>query len=247
ALMRMRRRRGVLGKALAVTAGVMLIRKAATGRSRVYTAIGVSSASLEEGAGINIETDVTIKRSREELYQFWSDITNLPLVMRHLDSVELRPDGTSHWKAKGPRDVGVEWDAEPINSAPNEFIAWKSLPGSQIENSGSVRFRDAGDDGTEVHVKLRYVPPGMEVGFALAKVMNPVTEAQVAEDLRRFKHLMETETDVTTEGQRGTETRRNREPGYQRPESEAALPETGVPSETQVGNPGVSTYAERTR
>lgn len=189
------------GRAAAATSGMMLLTRAATGHSKVYQALGVSSASLAEGGGIDIDASVTIMRPREELYEFWRDVTNLPLFMRHLASVEDVGNGVTHWKAHGPRGIPAEWDAELINEERNEFLAWQSMPGSQIENAGSVHFKDAGDKGTEVLLNMRYRPHAPIPGFVLAKVLNPLTEADIVADLRRLKHVMETGVDITTEGQ----------------------------------------------
>lgn len=195
ALGMMTRPKSSIGKALAATTGAVLLRRAATGRSRVYQATGISSASLKEGAGIDIESAITIMRPREELFEFWRDLSNLPLVMRHITSVEVRGDGTSRWVAEGPRGMRVEWDTRIINEERPEFIAWESLPGSDIDHAGSVHFTEAGEMGTELHLKMRYVPRGMELGFAVAKMLNPITVSQVHEDLRRFKHTVETGVD----------------------------------------------------
>lgn len=176
---------------LAAATGALMITRAFSGHSRVYQVTGVSSESLDAGAGINIETAITIDRPRSELYRYWSDLRNLPTIMRHLRSVEPLGEGRSHWTAVGPRGMVVSWDAEIINEQSGSFIAWRSMPGSDIENSGSVHFRDAGDKGTELHVKMRYVPKGMGIGFGVAKVLNPVSQAEVEEDLRRFKRAME--------------------------------------------------------
>ena len=42
---------------------------------------------------------------------FWRNFQNLPRFMRHLESVEDLGDGRSHWVAKGPAGMAVEWDA----------------------------------------------------------------------------------------------------------------------------------------
>jgi len=199
-LIRLGKRHG-MGKAAAMTSGIMLLTRAATGHSKMYEALGVSSAALGEGAGINLDVSITIMRPAEEIYEFWSEVTNLPLFMRHLESVEDLGGGVTHWKARGPRSVAVEWDAQLINEEYGEFLAWQSLPGSEIDNAGSVRFKDAGDKGTEVHLNMRYRPKGLATGFAIAKFIHPVTEAEVLADLRRLKHVMETGIDITTEGQ----------------------------------------------
>lgn len=197
------RRHSSIGRALTFTGGAMLLARAATGHSRVYEAIGISTAPLIEGGGLNIEGAVTIDRPRGELYRFWSDPTNLPMVMRHVESVTAR-DGVTHWVVRGPRNMKLEWDAAIMNEEPNERIAWHSVEGSPVEQAGSVQFFDAGDAGTEVRVKLRYKPPAGFAGFLAARVLNPITEAEVEEDLRRFKHAMETNTGIAAEPRTGT-------------------------------------------
>lgn len=43
----------------------------------------------------------------------------------------------------------------------NEFISWASAEGSDVDNSGFVRFTKAPSDrGTEVKVVMEYNPPG---------------------------------------------------------------------------------------
>lgn len=199
-LIRVGRRHG-MGKAAAATSGLMLLTRAVTGHSKMYEALGVSSAALGEGAGINLDVSITIMRPAEEIYEFWSEVTNLPLFMRHLESVEDLGGGVTRWKARGPGKLSVEWDAQLINEEYGEFLAWQSLPGSEIDNAGSVHFSDAGSSGTEVRVNMRYRPKGLATGFAIAKFMNPVTEAEVLADLRRLKHVMETGIDLSAEGQ----------------------------------------------
>src|SRR4051812_15648061 len=119
-----------------------------------------SHAALEKCSMPNVKKSVTIMLPRQQVYQFWRDFSNLPRFMQHLEAVEER-GGRSHWVAKGPAGKTVEWDAEIVEEVPGEQISWKSLPGSDVENSGLVRFFDApADRGTEIVVDLRYDPPG---------------------------------------------------------------------------------------
>ena len=151
---------------------------------------------------IRVDKVVAIDRSPEELYRFWRDFENLPRFMRHLESVRGIGQTRSHWVAKGPGGTSVEWDAEVVDDRPGEIISWRSLPGADIENSGSVRFERApGGRGTFVRVKMQYHPPGGIFGASLAKLLGEEPEIQVQRDLYRFKQVMETGQVVTTEGQ----------------------------------------------
>jgi len=151
---------------------------------------------------IRLNQSITINRSAEELYRFWRELTNLPRFMYHLESVQVTGNKRSHWVAKAPAGMKVEWDAEITEERPNELIAWRSVGRTEVENSGSVRFERApGGRGTVVRVEIRYRPPIGGIAPAIAKLFGEEPEQQVAEDLRRFKQLMEAGEILTTEGQ----------------------------------------------
>jgi uncharacterized membrane protein len=136
---------------------------------------------------------ITIARVPEEVYRFWRDLRNLPRFMAHLASIEPTDELCSRWTAIGPGGVKVEWDAEIVEDRFGEAIAWRSLPGADVDNSGVVRFVPApGGRGTEIHVKLRYAAPGGRVGRAIAKLLGREPEQQVHGDLRRLKQVLET-------------------------------------------------------
>ena len=148
--------------------------------------------SPQTSGGVHVIQSLTVKRPRHEVYGFWHNFENLPRFMAHLESVQVLDNNRSHWKAKGPAGTTVEWDAETLEDRPNELIAWRSLPDASIPNLGTVRFTDApGDRGTEIHVELRYQPPGGKLGSLIAKLFGEEPEQQVKGDLRRFKQVME--------------------------------------------------------
>lgn len=155
---------------------------------------------------MRVKAAVTIGRSPDDLYQYWRDFENLPDVMTHLQSVELLDEGRSKWTTSAP--VGtVSWEAEIVEDAPGNVIAWRSLPGSRVETTGEVRFKPAPRDrGTELHVLLHYHAPGGPLGTAIAKVFGEDPVQQVKDDLRRFKQAMETGQVVRSQGApRGTD------------------------------------------
>jgi uncharacterized membrane protein len=150
-----------------------------------------TSASAAQGKA-HVARAITIRKSPKEIYAFWRNFENLPQFMYHLESVQVRGSGLSHWTAKAPGGTTVEWDAETVEDVPNERIAWRSLPESDITNSGSVEFRPApGSRGTEVHVQIHYDPPAGKLGQLVAKLFGEEPEQQVADDLRRLKQVLE--------------------------------------------------------
>jgi uncharacterized membrane protein len=136
---------------------------------------------------------ITVNRPPEEVYAFWRRFENLPRFMYHLQSVTDLGNGRTHWVARAPRDKTVEWDAELVEDRPGSLIAWRSSgEKDDVKNRGSVRFDKApGDRGTEIRVELDYEPPAGKAGAVFAKVFDKDAEEELADDLRRFKQVME--------------------------------------------------------
>ena len=196
-------RRDWAGLALVVAGGGMAVR-GVTGYCPVYGSLQVSTAAGDsrETSGVHVEKAITIDKSPEELYAFWRDFENHALISDYLASVKVTGPATSHWIAKGPANRPLEWDAEVINDRPNELIAWRTLPGADIEHAGSVRFHPApGDRGTEVHVTMQYYPPAGTLGAGVALLFHREPSIQVADMLKRLKRLMETGDIVKVDGQ----------------------------------------------
>jgi uncharacterized membrane protein len=157
-------------------------------------------ASAEKGT-TQVRNSLIINRAPEELYGYWHDFENLPNIMRHLESVSVKGERRSHWVAKAPAGTTVEWDAEVTEDRPNELIAWRSLEGSDVNNSGSVRFEPApGNRGTIVRVELNYTPPGGALGSLVAKLFGEEPGQQAQEALRCFKQIMETGEVAVSDG-----------------------------------------------
>lgn len=189
------------GGTLIAMVGGDLIYCGTTGYSPLHRALGITpleeslgkSVSIPYQYGIRVDKSITVDKPREEVFAFWRNLENLPRFMQHLHSVTTLDDKRSHWIVRGPSSKIVEWDAEIINEKPNELIAWRSIPGSDLDCAGSVHFKTApGGRGTEVLLELQYAPPGGAIGAAIAKLMGENPAKQIKEDLRRFKQLLET-------------------------------------------------------
>ena len=175
---------------------------AVAGGGLVYRGVTTGQETTEMNQSIKVEKTVTINKSPEELYRLWHNFENLPTFMKHLKSVKVYDEKRSHWIANAPLGNSVEWDAEIINDQENSLIAWASVEGADIDNSGFVRFQPApGGRGTEVKVVMEYNPPGGVIGATVAKLFGEEPEQQIGDDLRRFKQLMEAGEIATTEGQ----------------------------------------------
>lgn len=148
-----------------------------------------------------VKAVTTVRRPPDVVYRRWRDFTSLPEFMYHLRSVRPAGDGRTHWVARGPAGRTVEWDAEVVRDEPGAVIAWRSVGATVVPNSGSVRFAAApGGVATEVTVEMEYVPPGGRPGALLAKLFGEEPAQQVADDLRRFKQVLEVGEVVRSDG-----------------------------------------------
>lgn len=194
-------RGSLLARIALVATGAPLIWRGLTGHSRVNEMLGRDTARGTRSP-LRCHVTMTVQQSRDEVYRRWRRFDEFPRFMKHV--AEVRDEGeTSHWVAPLPGGMGsIEWDAELKIDEPGERIAWSSKPGSVVDNAGEIRFEDApGGRGTEIHATIWYRVPQGDVGRIAAKLLDPVFEQMVEEDIRRFKNLVEADEMPTTEGQ----------------------------------------------
>lgn len=155
--------------------------------------LGALAARRQGPYLLSVKKAITVNRSREEVYAFWHDFSNLPKFMKHLESVQVMSERRSHWKTRAPFGRSVEWDAAIVDDRVNELIAWRALMNADVDNEGSVSFAPApGNRGTEVRVELLYNLPGGPIGKTIASLFGESPDQQVYDDLRAFKQIIET-------------------------------------------------------
>jgi uncharacterized membrane protein len=179
---------------MAAVAGVAALDVYASRRLRGIPALPEQAVLVNETVIINADPAT--------VYDFWSQFENLPRFMRHLERVTRIDDRTSHWVARGPAGTHVEWDSEIVFDQPNRRIAWRTLPGSQIDHEGSVSFETApAGRGTQLCVQMCYVPPLGPGAVPIARLLGEEPKVQINDDLRRLKQLIETGEIASTDGQ----------------------------------------------
>lgn len=159
-------------------------------------------AELRPSSTYKAHASFAINCSPTEAYRFWHDFENLPRFMRHVDSVRDMGNNRLEWTVLGPMEAKLRWTAQIVEDRENSRIAWRSLPGSQIQNKGSIEFHPGTDErGTLVSATIEYLQPAGSVGKALISMLGKDPQFTVREDLRRFKSLLETNEVPTTLGQ----------------------------------------------
>ena len=180
------RRRGVLGSALNALGFSALTRGLTNIESKRLIGVGDGRHAVE------IQKTISINAPIERVFEFWSHPENFPQFMSHVREVEDLGDARYRWKVDGPAGVPVEWEAVVTQIAPKEVLAWKSVEGSTVEQSGVTRFRQNADGSTRLDIKMSYNPPAGYVGHTVAELFGRDPKSEMDDDLMRMKTFLET-------------------------------------------------------
>jgi uncharacterized membrane protein len=175
-------RGGVKGVALCALGGALVAR--ATANEEL--------SDVLRSHGILVEKTIVVNAPVEQVFAYWRDLQNLPQWMSHVREVRALGEDRFHWVVDGPGGMPVEWDAELLHYVDNREMTWHSVGDSQVEHVGRVRFEDAGEGATRIHVQMRYTPPGGVVGHAVAKAFGSDPKSEMDDDLARMKVAIET-------------------------------------------------------
>ena len=147
---------------------------------------------------VDIQKTLRIEAPVDRVYRFWRDYANFPLFLSSVRRVEDLGRGRSRWTLAAPDGLPVQWEAVITMEEPGELLAWRSRPGSALENAGAVRFSREGS-GTRLDLRFCYDPSGTDAG--VAGLFGPDPRARLNEDLGRLKALLESEERREARGQ----------------------------------------------
>ena len=171
--------------------GGYLLYRAISGKCPISKAIREGGRD-HRPSNINVRTQVTVNSPREEVYAFWRRLENLPLFMKHIESVDELSDTVSAWKVRIPGGLGdIRWEADIVRDIENTEISWQSAPGASIENAGKINFSDAPSGATRIDVMISYRAPMGVLGERLSRLLTPVFREMIEKDIQGFKQFME--------------------------------------------------------
>ena len=185
-------RRSPLGAAVALGAVALAARNSGSGSGGAASSLLSNLLGSGRGRGQSIELEKTIRidAAPDEVYEMWSNYENFPRFMSHV--IEVRDIGRrrSHWVVQGPAGTQFEFDSVLTEQTKNRRLAWRSEPGAQIPNAGSVEFEPY-RGGTRVTVRFSYSPPAGALGHGIAALLGSDPKRQMDDDLARMKHFIE--------------------------------------------------------
>ncbi len=195
-------RRGLMGRLMTFGGWALLLRSLTNLPLRQM--LGLSPSRRV----INIQRSFLIPAPIDKVYNFFANFENFPRFMSHIEAVKKLGGNRSHWVAKGPAGIAVEWDAIETQAKQNQIIAWESTPDSEVKTTGSVRFSKQSDDNTQVNIHLFYNPPAGALGHAVAAFFGADPKSAMIDDMKKVKSLL-AEGKTTVEGEEVTYKQKN--------------------------------------
>jgi uncharacterized membrane protein len=134
---------------------------------------------------------VEIQRPIDEVFSFFKDFESFPRIAGGLRSVVDYQDGRSHWEAYGPSGSVIEWNVVVTKYLPRSVIAWESVPGSDIDMRGIVRFTSLGPNRTRIDVDASYRPVASGFGDSVRMLLDRRRPPTLDGALERMRFYLE--------------------------------------------------------
>ncbi len=179
------RRKGAVGYALSGLGSGLIAQSLS--RRNVRSILALS----EDCPGFELQRTIRVNVPVSDLYDFWVNPENYPMVFSHIAQIERMGENLYRWTINGPAGVPVHWEGVITRKEPNTLVEWKSVPGSTVGNFGIARFDANYDASTRLNIKMFYRPPAGILGRFLAELFGADPGKVLSQDLKRMKALFE--------------------------------------------------------
>lgn len=140
---------------------------------------------------ISLAREITVNAPMDEIISFWSDFENYPKFMSFVRKVETGPSGNLLWEVAGPGRVPIRWESNILSWIQSGTLAWRSIPGSAVFNSGRVRIQPVEFNRSKVKVELSYALRAGGLGYAAVRLLGFDPRTHIESDLKTMKSLIE--------------------------------------------------------
>lgn len=137
---------------------------------------------LEHSVQVEVDAPIAL------VWQLWSDLEQMPLWMKWIDSVKVLEDNPdlSRWKLATGR-WEFTWLSRITQLINQQIIQWESVDG--LPNRGAVRFYDR-QGKSIVRLTIAYSVPGW-LGLLMDNLfLGRVVESTIQADLERFREYV---------------------------------------------------------
>ena len=139
---------------------------------------------------ISVRCELYVERSVSDVFEFCRNFENFPRVMRAVESVTDFEDGRSHWTVRTAAGRHLEWNAVVTKYVPRSVIAWHSVPGSEVDTGGLIRFAAIGDRETRLEIELSYRPCATDLREAVFALLEIAPARVIAAELESVPDLL---------------------------------------------------------
>lgn len=130
---------------------------------------------------VQVEVEVPI----EQVWALWSDLEQMPLWMKWIDSVAILPDNPelSRWKLASS-GFEFSWLSRIVKVIPEQIIQWESVDG--LPNRGAIRFYNR-HGSSIVKLSVAYNIPGLIGKLMDDLFLGRIVESTIQADMERFR------------------------------------------------------------
>jgi len=139
---------------------------------------------------VSVRCELHVERSVDDVFEFCRNFENFPRVMHAVESVADFEDGRSHWTVRTAAGRQLEWDAMVTKYVPRSVIAWHSVPGSDVDTGGVIRFEPTGDHETRLTIELSYRPCATDLREAVFALLEIAPARVIAAELEGVPELL---------------------------------------------------------
>ena len=133
---------------------------------------------------VQIEVDAPI----DLVWNLWSDLQQMPLWMKWIDSVKVLEDNSelSRWKLASDPFI-FTWVSRTVKLVPKQIIQTESVEG--LPNKAAVRFYDRGNSSI-VKLTIAYSMPGILGQLMDNLFLGKIVESTLMADMERFRKYL---------------------------------------------------------
>lgn len=140
---------------------------------------------------VSARLTLDVARPVHDVFTFFRDFENFPLIIGELHSITDFQDGRSHWEVTDGRGGVVAFDTVVSKYLPNSVIAWQSVPGSPVKSSGIIRFSPREEGHTHLEIALEYRPLQASMADAIRALLKSRSAPQIEAQLARAAVVVE--------------------------------------------------------
>lgn len=139
---------------------------------------------------------IKIQRPADDVYDFWRSSTNLPKVLRIVQSLTIHEGGITQWVLRGQTGERVAFTCEQVVEDPGHRIEWRSTKDAPVHSVLNVTFARVDDSVSELVVGWTVAlkpDQGDRIPLTLDGLFDPLTLRMLDDDLDRLRTLMNEE------------------------------------------------------